>query len=388
MKDVTFWLQLLDDDERFPLTGNITIGRHLDNDLVVAGEDVRDYHARLELTPRGPRIFPLEDANLLVDDVAVEHFRDLMPGDTLVMGQHQLTLISEQSEQSIHWALHGPSTAEGLKLSGMLLTIGRGDSCDLQILEGHVSREHARLEAIGDTVWLKDLESSNGSYVNGERLVGAVRVFHGDELTFDISRYQLIGDHPELTPIRPVTAVAEAFEFDPELTGEPPPLAAAPPLVTAVAASAPPDVPAESATANETSAEDHGPYLLGIGGGVAERRYPLSLGQHLVGRAPDVEIHLPDPSVSLRHAEIDVRADGVFVTNLISTNGVQVNGKDVSIQRLEPGDQLQLGRALLEYRLPEPATEGPGPGTSNRTLALAIVIALLAGTIMWWGFAD
>jgi pSer/pThr/pTyr-binding forkhead associated (FHA) protein len=383
MKDVTFWLQLLDEDERFPLIGNITIGRHLDNDLVVAGEDVRDYHARLELTPRGPRIFPLEDANLLVDDVAVEHFRDLMPGDTLVMGQHQLTLISEQSEQSIHWALHAPKASEGHQLSGTLLTIGRGDSCDLQILEGHVSRQHARLEAIGDTVWLKDLESSNGSYVNGERLVGAVRVFHGDELTFDISRYQLIGDHPELTPIRPVTAVAEAFEFDPELIGEPPPSATQTPLAVAPA---PRIVPAEISAQSETPADDHGPYLLGIGGGVAERRYPLTLGQHLVGRAPDVEIHLPEPSVSLRHAEIDVRADGVFVTNLISTNGVQVNGKDVSIQRLEPGDQLQLGRALLEYRRPELTTDGPGPGTSNRTLALAIAIALLAGTIMWWGF--
>jgi pSer/pThr/pTyr-binding forkhead associated (FHA) protein len=384
MKDVTFWLLLLDEDERFPLTGNITIGRHLDNDLVVAGEDVRDYHARLELTPRGPRVFPLEGANLLVDNVAVGHFRDLMPGDTLVMGQHQLTLISEQPEQSIHWALHAPNASEGHKLSGTLLTIGRGDSCDLQILEGHVSRHHARLEAIGDTVWLKDLGSSNGSYVNGERLAGAVRVYHGDELTFDIARYQLIGDHPELTPIRPVTAVAEAFEFDPEFTDEPPHLAAPTPLVE----TAPPVAPTETETPSESPAEDHGPYLLGISGGVAERRYPLSLGQHLLGRAPDVEIHLPEPSVSLRHAEIDVRADGVFITNLISTNGVQVNGKGVSIQRLEPGDHLQLGRAVLEYRQPELITDSPGPGTSNRTLALAIVIALLAGTIMWWGFGD
>lgn len=381
MKDVTFWLELPDDDERFPLTGNITIGRHLDNDLVVAGEDVRDYHARLELTPRGPRVFPLEDANLLVDDVAVEDFRDLMPGDTLVMGQHQLTLISEQSEQSIHWALHSPDASEGHKLSGPLLTIGRGDSCNLQILEGHVSRHHARLETIGDTVWLKDLGSSNGSYVNGDRLVGAVRVFHGDELTFDISRYQLIGDHPDLTPIRPVTAVAEAFEFDPELTGELPPLATPIPPVAPVA-------PAETVAQDETATEHEGPYLLGIGGGVAERRYPLSLGQHLVGRAPDVEIHLPEPSVSLRHAEIDVRADGVFVTNLISTNGVQVNGKDISIQRLEPGDQLQLGRAVLEYRLPETAADQTGPGTSNRTLALAIGVALLAGAMLWWGLAN
>lgn len=370
MKDVTFWLELLD-DERFELTGNITIGRHLDNDLVVAGEDVRDYHARLELTSRGPRIFPLGDANLLVDDVAVEHFRGLMPGDTLMMGQHQLTLISEQPEPTIHWALHAPGGAESHPLSAAQLTLGRGDSCDMQILEGHVSRLHARLETMGDCVWLKDLESSNGSYVNGERLIGAMRVYHGDELTFDISRYQLIGDHPDLTPIRPVSAVAEAFEFDPELSEEPPPLA--------------PEVPPVEPAAVVADDETEGPYLLGIAGGVAERRYPLNLGQHLVGRAPDVEIHLPEPSVSLRHAEIDVRADGVFITNLISTNGVQVNGQDVNIQRLEPGDQVQLGRAVLEYRHPDPVVDEPARGTSNRTLALAIGVALMAGAILWWG---
>lgn len=371
-------LELLDDDERFPLTGNITIGRHMDNDLVVAGEDVRDYHARLELTARGPRIFPLEDANLLVDDVAVEHSRGLMPGDTLVIGQHRLSLLSEQPEQSIHWALYAPDLTDGHQLFDPRMTIGRGDSCDLQILEGHVSRHHARLESIGDCVWLKDLESSNGSYVNGERLVGAVRVYHGDELTFDISRYQLIGDHPDLTPIRPVTAVAEAFEFDPELMDEPPSITAAAAVVEAT----------EAATGEEAGTAAEGPYLLGIGGGVADRIYPLSYGQHLIGRAPDVEIHLPEPSVSLRHAELDVRIDGVFITNLISTNGVQVNGKDVNTQRLEPGDQLQLGRALLEYRRPEPAADEPGPGTSSRTLVLAIGVALLAGAILWWGLRN
>jgi len=380
MKDVTFWLELLD-EERFELTGNITIGRHLDNDLMVAGEDVRDYHARLELTPRGPRIFPLQKASLLVDDVAVEQFRGLMPGDTLLMGQHQITLTSEQPEPTIHWALHAPSVADGHQLSDTSMTIGRGDSCDLQILEGHVSRFHARLESIGDCVWLKDLGSSNGSYVNGERLVGAVRVYHGDELTFDISRYQLIGDHPDLTPIRPVSAVAEAFEFDPEPSDGPTPSAAE--IV--------PVEPVDLAEAAEPAraAETEGPYLLGISGGVAERRYPLSLGQHLVGRAPDLEIHLPEPSVSLRHAEIDVRVDGVFITNLISTNGVQVNGQDVSIQRLAPGDRLQLGRAVLEYRTPETLVAGrASPGTSNRTLALAIGVALLAGAILWWGFGS
>jgi pSer/pThr/pTyr-binding forkhead associated (FHA) protein len=372
MKDVDFWLQLDEDDERFPLTGNITIGRHLDNDLMIAGEDVRDYHARIELTNRGPRVRPLDGANLMVGDVAVEGPRGLMPGDKLLIGHHHLTLTADAGERTIHWALYPPGDGPVHAL-GDSMVVGRGDDSDLQILEGHISRRHARLVTMGDVVWLADLDSSNGSYVNGERIVGAVRVYHGDELTFDISRFQLIGDHPDLTPIRPFSAEAEAFEIDPQLTGEALPTAEVRPLPVR-----------EGREASGTATE--GPRLLGIDGGVAGRSFALGFGRQLIGRAPEVDIHLPEPSVSLRHAEIDVRADGVFVTNLISTNGVQVNGADVHIQRLEPGDQVQLGRALLEFQAPARTTEAPVRGTSGRTLGLAVIVAVVAGLLWWWGF--
>ena len=48
-------------DERKELGASITIGRHLDNDLVFAGEDVLDYHLLIEATNRGPRVYPLGD---------------------------------------------------------------------------------------------------------------------------------------------------------------------------------------------------------------------------------------------------------------------------------------------------------------------------------------
>ena len=44
--------------EQIPLGGSVTLGRHLDNDLVLAGEDVLDYHLRIEVGVRGPQAFP------------------------------------------------------------------------------------------------------------------------------------------------------------------------------------------------------------------------------------------------------------------------------------------------------------------------------------------
>ena len=53
-----------------------------------------------------------------------------------------------------------------------------------------------------------------------------------------------------------------------------------------------------------------------------------------------------------------------------------MNGKNVNIQRLEPGDRLQLGRAQFwSTGGLKRAADEPSPGTSSRTLALAIGVA-------------
>jgi pSer/pThr/pTyr-binding forkhead associated (FHA) protein len=48
--------------------------------------------------------------------------------------------------------------------------IGRRDDCDLRIPIGDISRKHCRLIKEADTVRLEDLGSSNGTYVNGNRV--------------------------------------------------------------------------------------------------------------------------------------------------------------------------------------------------------------------------
>src|SRR5947207_9566321 len=63
------------------------------------------------------------------------------------------------------------------------ITVGRADQNDL-VLDGDefASARHARIEARGDGVWVQDLESTNGTFVNGSRVVGAERLSPGDVL--------------------------------------------------------------------------------------------------------------------------------------------------------------------------------------------------------------
>jgi len=63
------------------------------------------------------------------------------------------------------------------------ITIGRGGQNDL-VLDGDefASARHAQIEARGDGVWVQDLDSTNGTFLNGARVVGAERMSPGDVL--------------------------------------------------------------------------------------------------------------------------------------------------------------------------------------------------------------
>ena len=62
------------------------------------------------------------------------------------------------------------------------LTIGRDRTLQLVLKDPEVSRRHARLDTQNGTVFLRDLESSNGTYLNGRRLEQTIEVRVGDEI--------------------------------------------------------------------------------------------------------------------------------------------------------------------------------------------------------------
>src|SRR6266545_4890175 len=66
-------------------------------------------------------------------------------------------------------ALFGPKQGLRIPLSGRL-TLGRGATADLQLVDGKVSREHCRIDASGARAMIEDLGSQNGTYVNGETI--------------------------------------------------------------------------------------------------------------------------------------------------------------------------------------------------------------------------
>ena len=62
------------------------------------------------------------------------------------------------------------------------LIIGREDSCEIVIPDRQISRRHARIYLSTEGVFLEDLGSKNGTYLNSQRIVGSQQLHEGDEI--------------------------------------------------------------------------------------------------------------------------------------------------------------------------------------------------------------
>ncbi len=74
-----------------------------------------------------------------------------------------------------------------------ILLFGRHQECDVQLNSKKVSRRHCCLAQVEDYLIIRDLGSTNGIWVNGER-VPEGKLLPGDELVIGNFRYQVCGD--------------------------------------------------------------------------------------------------------------------------------------------------------------------------------------------------
>ncbi len=178
--------------------------------------------------------------------------------------------------------------------------IGRDPSSDVLLNDGTVSRRHARIIIEGNTAYLEDLGSTNGTRLNGQLVSPGQRVPLPQQAELQFGSAILTLELPEgfETPV-----VAEEV---------------APPLA----------------------------YLVNLQD--STQRYPLYARPLKIGRRAGNEIVIPDPYVSGAHAVIEIVGNEVRITDLGSTNGTFIG--DVRLTPnlptpVEPGATLTLGKS-------------------------------------------
>ncbi|MEM7080122.1 MAG: FHA domain-containing protein [Pseudomonadota bacterium] len=372
MNDLTYLLYL--DDDTLPLAHAMTLGNHLDNDLVVAGEDVSDFHIRFEVSERGPVAIPLASATVNVNGVETANPVQLIVGDTLSVGSQTMQIGFEvETAASVPvtgWLLVAADGTE-YPLQGHV-TLGRASSADIVVADEHVSRHHAKLVERDQYIWAQDLGSANGTRVNNQAIVGGVRLFHGDFLSLDRVAYQLVASGAELTPINrvdePLRGTERSFDFNPAETTE---------FVTLDAV--------EETLSNDLEIAETGAFLLGVSPAVDGAVFRVGLGGSKIGRGAQCDIVISDSTVSAEHATITVRPEGITLTNLHATNGTKVNGEEIVSTEIQDGDVIRLGRVSLVFKDIPPAAVDQHPMLRRLrlwmlvgTVAAAILLALVA----------
>ena len=178
------------------------------------------------------------------------------------------------------------------KLLGENTLIGRGDDNDLVLDHREVSRHHLRLRLHDDVFQLIDLESSNGTQLDGIALASQIA-----------------------TPLQP-GQIIEVGNFSLVLE--------------------------KSEEGSSHISREMLPYLIRYRFGTGTwQTFPLDTGEITLGRDPNCDFHLNDLEVSREHARVRIDGDGIWLTDLGSTNGTQINNVD-----LEPHEEhdLQLGQ--------------------------------------------
>lgn len=287
------------------------------------------------------------------------------------------------------------------------LVAGRLSDCGLIITEGHPSRQHAKFKISGNESQVEDLGSSNGTFVNNQRISGAVILRAGDKIRFDVEEYeykvvggQTVQDDGQKTKIRQVEPVDVNIDgselrqkpawIDPEKQAAGGPKTE---FIDAAAMKQMIQVDEQQGTGDVIDDVDT-PMLLITSGAKSGRQFNLRAasdrGEWTIGCDADRDIELSDQGVSGIHAKLAQDGRRWKLTDQMSANGTFVNGRRANMSYLNNGDRIKFGPVDCVFRTPDSlgtatvaSDQGHTPSPNVRNIVLTVAAFLVTLVVIF-----
>ncbi len=208
-----------------------SIGQASDNHLVIDDPSIASYHAKV--LNQGDS-FLLKDlggnSDTFVNGQRINQ-KHISCGDTITFGDVELEIIDPLIDidsadfGTSYWSL----IADSSWLSGQEfplipqdnrpIILGRGTQCDIVFAGTHLSRQHAQVKINPGSITLRDLNSSNGTYVNDQK-VDEADVYPGDRIRLDVYSFRVFG--PGIDLPKSSTSIQRAIQTEDEVEEEEP----------------------------------------------------------------------------------------------------------------------------------------------------------------------
>ncbi len=264
------------------------------------------------------------------------------------------------------------------------VTIGRAANSTIRLNERNVSRSHTILWAQDGQILARDLDSYNGTWVNGERLAEAhlVRkgdllrigdfqvelcgeglpkpdeatdktVFMGTEMTQPGVRLELVDEDTVSVVDQGVLRQEQAANLDERTLEDLIPDDALTPSNRAektaiIRMSAYEEVLASGPDKSSVSVGDRA-RLICVSSQFAGEEFEISQREVVIGRTEDNDIAIDHRSVSRHHAKLTFEEDRYSISDLTSANGTLVNGEEYARVELKHGDLIELGHVKFRF---------------------------------------
>jgi pSer/pThr/pTyr-binding forkhead associated (FHA) protein len=208
--------------------------------------------------------------------------------------------------------------------------IGRADDCDIVIDNLAVSRHHTIIERKEGVFTINDLDSNNGTFVNGQRIVEPTPLNFGDEI--GIGKHVLVFDSHsrKIKPEKAAMGEAQRDMDSPDrgtLYIEPESLE---------------KIQKKSTTARKA-------HLRLVSSSDPQDLIAIEKSDTVFGRARDCDVKIQGLFASQRHAILSRLENGFHLTNLAVFSRTRVNGVKIESTFLCDGDEITMGKSKFTF---------------------------------------